>query len=251
MRARALLPSRLKQLRQDEGAPRVLGGRVRPGKRRGNPAGLEELRAAGVPRVPAVVWAAASCTAGIPPRYAALVGVDYRPPVQFSPRGAGGAAGPYPRPPRGGSFVAAPRRPGPQAGEARPRPAQSRLPRIPPAARLRGRDGHGGVPGRPGCRRRRRPTSPTARRSRATAPWCAAASSGWFEGAGEASTRASSAVYYGPQSGHDLLERTTWHAAQHLRQLHVVATRAGRGLARSAARGRLHRPPDAGQPLVR
>ncbi len=34
-------------------------------------------------------------------------------------------------------------------------------------------------------------------------------------------------VYYGPQSGHDLLERTTWHAAQHLRQLYVLADRIG------------------------
>ncbi len=32
-------------------------------------------------------------------------------------------------------------------------------------------------------------------------------------------------VYYGPQSGHDLLERTTWHAAQHLRQLYALAER--------------------------
>jgi hypothetical protein len=34
-------------------------------------------------------------------------------------------------------------------------------------------------------------------------------------------------VYYGPQSGHDLLERTAWHAAQHLRQLYVLAGRLG------------------------
>lgn len=34
-------------------------------------------------------------------------------------------------------------------------------------------------------------------------------------------------VYYGPQSTHDLFERTTWHAAQHLRQLHVLAERCG------------------------
>ena len=34
-------------------------------------------------------------------------------------------------------------------------------------------------------------------------------------------------VYYGPQSGHDLLERTTWHAAQHLRQLYALAERLG------------------------
>ena len=32
-------------------------------------------------------------------------------------------------------------------------------------------------------------------------------------------------VYYGPQSGHDLLERTTWHAAQHLRQLYALSER--------------------------
>lgn len=29
------------------------------------------------------------------------------------------------------------------------------------------------------------------------------------------------ATYYGPQTVHELLERTTWHAAQHLRQLYV------------------------------
>jgi DinB family protein len=34
-------------------------------------------------------------------------------------------------------------------------------------------------------------------------------------------------VYYGPQSSHDLLERTVWHAAQHLRQLYVLAERRG------------------------
>lgn len=34
-------------------------------------------------------------------------------------------------------------------------------------------------------------------------------------------------VYYGPQDAHALLERTTWHAAQHLRQLYALAARAG------------------------
>lgn len=29
-------------------------------------------------------------------------------------------------------------------------------------------------------------------------------------------------TYYGPQTGHDLLERTAWHAAQHLRQLYAL-----------------------------
>ena len=32
-------------------------------------------------------------------------------------------------------------------------------------------------------------------------------------------------LYYGPQSGHDLLERRRWHAAQHLRQLYALAER--------------------------
>ncbi|HUG38388.1 MAG TPA: hypothetical protein VML54_15630, partial [Candidatus Limnocylindrales bacterium] len=35
---------------------------------------------------------------------------------------------------------------------------------------------------------------------------------GWCEG--ELST------YYGPQSAPDFMERTTWHAAQHLRQIY-------------------------------
>lgn len=35
------------------------------------------------------------------------------------------------------------------------------------------------------------------------------------------------AVYYGPQDAHALLERTTWHAGQHLRQLYDLAARLG------------------------
>ena len=50
---------------------------------------------------------------------------------------------------------------------------------------------------------------------------------GWFEGASPKEFVRTIAVYYGPQSGHDLLERTTWHAAQHLRQLYVLAERLG------------------------
>ncbi len=34
-------------------------------------------------------------------------------------------------------------------------------------------------------------------------------------------------TYYGEQSGHALLERTTWHAAQHLRQLYALMERMG------------------------
>ena len=34
-------------------------------------------------------------------------------------------------------------------------------------------------------------------------------------------------TYYGAQTGHELLERTVWHATQHLRQLHALLEDAG------------------------
>jgi len=49
--------------------------------------------------------------------------------------------------------------------------------------------------------------------------------SGWFDGAAPREFERVIKVYYGPQSGHDLLERTAWHAAQHLRQLYALAER--------------------------
>jgi hypothetical protein len=51
--------------------------------------------------------------------------------------------------------------------------------------------------------------------------------SGWFEGAAPSEYARTIEVCYGPQNGHDLLERTTWHAAQHLRQLYVLAADLG------------------------
>ena len=48
---------------------------------------------------------------------------------------------------------------------------------------------------------------------------------GWFEGAGTEEFERTVEVYYGPQGSHDLLERTTWHCGQHLRQLYVLADR--------------------------
>jgi hypothetical protein len=50
---------------------------------------------------------------------------------------------------------------------------------------------------------------------------------GWFEATPPHEYARMIEVYYGPQSGHLLLERTTWHAAQHLRQLYDLATRLG------------------------
>jgi hypothetical protein len=51
--------------------------------------------------------------------------------------------------------------------------------------------------------------------------------SGWFQGAGADDYRRTVQTYYGPQAADDLLERTTWHAGQHLRQLYVLAERLG------------------------
>lgn len=45
------------------------------------------------------------------------------------------------------------------------------------------------------------------------------ATPGWCEGA--------VSTYYGPQSAHDFMERTTWHAAQHLRQIYWFLDRMG------------------------
>lgn len=50
---------------------------------------------------------------------------------------------------------------------------------------------------------------------------------GWFQGVGDDAYARTIATSYGPSSGHELLERTTWHAAQHLRQLHALAGRLG------------------------
>lgn len=47
--------------------------------------------------------------------------------------------------------------------------------------------------------------------------------SGWFEGAAPSEYARIIEAYGGPQSGHELLTRTTWQAAQRLRQLHALA----------------------------
>jgi glutaredoxin len=50
----------------------------------------------------------------------------------------------------------------------------------------------------------------------------------WFEGPGRSRDwNAPAQVYYGRQTMHEFLERTTWHAGQHLRQLMWVLERLG------------------------
>jgi hypothetical protein len=51
--------------------------------------------------------------------------------------------------------------------------------------------------------------------------------SGWFAGAGDDEFAGTIAAYWGPIGTHDMLERTTWHAAQHVRQLYILAGRIG------------------------
>jgi hypothetical protein len=49
----------------------------------------------------------------------------------------------------------------------------------------------------------------------------------WFAEAGTVRWQEPVWTYYGEQSAHELLERTTWHAAQHLRQVHDLLSRNG------------------------
>lgn len=50
----------------------------------------------------------------------------------------------------------------------------------------------------------------------------------WWEGAKGSDFSAAMETYYGPQTLHEVLERTTWHSAQHARQLMVVIESLGR-----------------------
>ena len=45
---------------------------------------------------------------------------------------------------------------------------------------------------------------------------------GWWSGCEDADCAAPVETYYGPQSLHQVLERTAWHSAQHARQLMMV-----------------------------
>jgi hypothetical protein len=53
----------------------------------------------------------------------------------------------------------------------------------------------------------------------------------WWQGGDTAAARTLS-TYYGPQSLHELLERTTWHSGQHVRQWMMLLEREGVGHSR-------------------
>lgn len=50
---------------------------------------------------------------------------------------------------------------------------------------------------------------------------------GWFAGHPAVPWQEPVWTYYGDQSAHELLERTTWHAGQHLRHVHDLLSRGG------------------------
>jgi hypothetical protein len=193
----------------------------------GNPAGLDEFRALGVPGVPAVALPDGRVVHGWnPPGYAALVGADYRPPVKLSPSELARRLDRF-LALTGRLMVALP----PAALAHKPAKRDRDLLNLGfhvfrlSLAFADGMD-MGEFPET--WLQERAPADLTD--GAAVARYGALVRgrlSGWFEGAGAGEYARVIRVYYGPQTGHDLLERTTWHAAQHLRQLYDLASRCG------------------------
>jgi hypothetical protein len=192
----------------------------------GNATAREELGRLGVPGLPAVSVGDRAVHGWNPPAYAELLGVEYRPPAQLSPRelavrldrilGSGErliADVPDPamdhRPPQRDRTV---------------RDLGYHMFRL-SLAFADGMD-----TGRLPHEWLGEKAPADLREGRAVARYGALVRgrlAGWFEGAAPREFARMIDVYYGPQSGHDLLERTTWHAAQHLRQLHVILETIG------------------------
>jgi hypothetical protein len=49
----------------------------------------------------------------------------------------------------------------------------------------------------------------------------------WWDGQADSTASATVQTYYGPQSLHELMERTTWHSGQHVRQWFMLLEMAG------------------------
>ncbi len=49
----------------------------------------------------------------------------------------------------------------------------------------------------------------------------------WWDGQADRTASATVQTYYGPQSLHELMERTTWHSGQHVRQWFMLLEMAG------------------------
>jgi hypothetical protein len=186
----------------------------------------EELKRLGVPRVPAVVVGDRAVHGWNPAGYAELVGVDYRPAVKLSP-----------------SVLAARLDRILASTEALVRRIpDARMEWTPPERKRPLADlgfhvfrlSLGFVEGVdratfPATVHTETPP-PELRTGEAITRYGAlvrARLSGWFAGAGGDEFARIVETYWGPVVAHDLLERTTWHAAQHLRQLYILAARIG------------------------
>jgi hypothetical protein len=190
------------------------------------PAAYAELKRFGVPRVPAVTVGDQVVHGWNPEGYAKLLGVTYAPPANFAP-----------------SELARRLDRILESGERLVRAfPESALDVIPPERKRSVRDpafhmfrvglsfadamDRGELP--EGWFEERAPSE--MREAVAVASYGSLVRGrlqGWFQGVADSEFKRVIAVYYGPQSAHDLLERTTWHAAQHLRQLYVLAGRLG------------------------
>jgi DinB superfamily len=179
-----------------------------------------------VPRVPAVAVGGRAAHGWNPPAYAALLGVNYAPATKLPP---GELAA------RLDTILAA------AEGLVRQFPEQA-LDSVPPERERSIRDlvyhvfrlSLGFIEGMDAGKLPEafltETAPPSMRDGLAVASYGAlvrARLTGWFEGTDAEEYARIVEVYYGPQSGHELLERTTWHAAQHLRQLSVLAERLG------------------------
>lgn len=192
----------------------------------GNPAALEELGRLGVPLVPAVAVGSRAVHGWNPLGYAELLGVEYKPPSRLAPADLAArldrilgcaerliTSVPQPylehKPPERDRTI---------------RDLAFHLFRL-SLAFADGMD-MGRLPGAwlqekaPGDLRE----GPAVGRYGALVRGRLA---GWFEGAAPREYTRVIEVYYGPQSGHELLERTAWHAAQHLRQLYALVEGLG------------------------
>jgi hypothetical protein len=191
-----------------------------------DPQGMEEMRRLGVPRPPAVAVGDKVVHGWNPEEYARLVGVAYAPAGKLSPRALGT---------RLDTVLA----------------AAQELTRILPAERMGWKPPERdrslgdlafhvfrvGAAFADAMDRGELPESWFGERAPADFADGAAIArygalvrgrlTGWFEGAADTEFDRVIQCYYGPQEGHEFLERTTWHAAQHLRQLHILYARIG------------------------
>jgi len=190
------------------------------------PGARDELRRLGVPLVPALAVGGRAAHGWNPPAYADLLGIAYRPAARLAPRELAGRLDRILDVAQGLLALV----PGPLMGFTPPerdRPLRDlgyHVFRL-ALAFVNGMD-RGELP-----ETWLQETAPAdLHDGAALARYGAqvrARVSGWLAGAPEREFEREIRVYYGPQSGHELLERTTWHAAQHLRQLYTLAERLG------------------------